>query len=37
MFQMNIRVPEDIEPGAAVLEVRVGGVPSQTGVTITVR
>jgi uncharacterized protein (TIGR03437 family) len=37
MLQINIRVPEDIEPGAVPLEVRIGGVPSQTGVTIVVR
>ena len=37
MFQINVRVPEDTEPGAAAVEVRVGGVPSQTGVSIVVR
>ena len=37
IFQINIRVPDDIEPGAVPLEVRVGGVASQSGVTIVVR
>jgi uncharacterized protein (TIGR03437 family) len=37
IFQMNIRVPEEIEAGAVPVEVRIGGIPSQTGLTIIVR
>jgi uncharacterized protein (TIGR03437 family) len=38
LFQVNARVPEQVTPGPAVLvEVEVGGVPSQPGVTLAVR
>lgn len=35
--QVNIRVPETLEPGPQAVEIQVGGIPSQRGVTIEVR
>jgi uncharacterized protein (TIGR03437 family) len=37
VFQANIRVPADIEPGSAPIEIQIGGAPTQAGVTIAVR
>jgi uncharacterized protein (TIGR03437 family) len=37
VFQLNVRVPDDVEPGAALVEVQVGNAVSQTGLTIAVR
>jgi uncharacterized protein (TIGR03437 family) len=37
MCQVNIRIPEGIEPGTQPVEIQVGGTPSQRGVTIEVR
>jgi uncharacterized protein (TIGR03437 family) len=37
VFQTNIRIPEDIEPGAAAVQIRVGTADSPPGVTISVR
>jgi uncharacterized protein (TIGR03437 family) len=37
IFQANIRIPEDVEPGLVPVEVRIGDVVTQSGVTIAVR
>jgi uncharacterized protein (TIGR03437 family) len=37
VFQVNIRLPEDIAPGVVPVEVRVGNTPSTPGITIVVR
>jgi uncharacterized protein (TIGR03437 family) len=37
VFQANIRIPEDIEPGVVALEIQVGSATIQPGVTIIVR
>jgi uncharacterized protein (TIGR03437 family) len=37
LMQINVRVPNDVAAGAAALEVSVGGVRSQDGVTLSVR
>lgn len=37
VFQANILVPEDVEPGAAALEIQAGSATSPAGVTIAVR
>jgi len=37
VFQANVRIPEDIAPGTASVELQVGGVATQQGVTIAVR
>jgi uncharacterized protein (TIGR03437 family) len=37
VFQTNIRIPEDVEAGAAAVQIRVGTAESPPGVTIAVR
>jgi uncharacterized protein (TIGR03437 family) len=37
VFQANIRIPEDIEPGAVAVEIRAGNTGSAPGITIAVR
>jgi uncharacterized protein (TIGR03437 family) len=37
VFQANIRIPEDIDPGPVAVEIKVGGVATQSGITIVVR
>jgi uncharacterized protein (TIGR03437 family) len=37
VFQANIRIPEDIQPGVVPLEIQVGDAVIQPGVTIVVR
>ena len=37
MFQVNLRVPEGVEPGNVPVEIQVGNATSQSGVTIVVR
>lgn len=37
VFQANIRIPDDIRPGTVPIEIAVGGILSQPGVTIEVR
>ena len=37
VFQANIRIPEDIDPGIVPIEIQVGGTPTQSGVTIAVK
>ena len=37
VFQANIRIPEDIDPGAVPIEVRVGDASSTPGITVAVR
>lgn len=37
VFQVNLRVPEDVGPGAAAVQIQVGGASTQSGVTIAVR
>lgn len=37
VLQVNLRVPLDIDPGTATVEVQVGGVPTQAGVTVAVK
>jgi uncharacterized protein (TIGR03437 family) len=37
VFQANLRVPEDIESGIHPIELQIGGVTTQAGVTIAVR
>ena len=34
--QVNIRIPDALEPGTQPLEIQVGGTPTQRGVTIAV-
>ena len=36
-LQVNVRIPDDVEPGTAAVEIQIGGVASQAGVTIAVR
>ena len=36
-FQANIKMPEDIAPGTLPIELQIGGISSQPGVTIEVR
>jgi uncharacterized protein (TIGR03437 family) len=35
--QVNVRIPDAVPPGAQPIEIRIGGIPTQGGVTITVR
>ena len=35
--QVNLRIPDSIDPGTQPVEIQVGGTPSQRGVTIEVR
>jgi len=35
--QVNLRIPEDIDAGTQPVEIRVGGIPSQKGVTVELR
>jgi uncharacterized protein (TIGR03437 family) len=37
VFQANIRIPEDIEPGRTPIEIQIGGVATQSSVSIVVR
>jgi uncharacterized protein (TIGR03437 family) len=37
VFQVNVRIPEDVEPGPATIQIQVGGAATQAGVTIAVR
>jgi len=37
LCQVNVRIPESIGPGTQPVEIQVGGVPSQSGVTIEVK
>jgi uncharacterized protein (TIGR03437 family) len=37
VFQTNLRVPEDVDPGVVPVELRVGEAVTQSGVTIVVR
>jgi uncharacterized protein (TIGR03437 family) len=37
VFQVNLRIPEDVEPGTVALEVQAGSAVSQPGVSIVVR
>jgi uncharacterized protein (TIGR03437 family) len=37
MCQVNIRIPEGVEPGPQSIEIQAGGAPSQRGVTVEVR
>jgi uncharacterized protein (TIGR03437 family) len=37
VFQANLRIPEDIPPGPVPVEIQVGGVATQSGVTVVVR
>ena len=37
IFQVNLRIPADLAPGTQPVEVQVGGIPTQHGVTIVVR
>lgn len=37
IFQANILIPEDIEPGSVPIQLQVGGVATQPGITIVVR
>jgi uncharacterized protein (TIGR03437 family) len=37
MFQVNIRVPDGVDPGNVPVEIQVGTAVSQSGVTIVVR
>jgi uncharacterized protein (TIGR03437 family) len=36
-FQVNVRLPQDIEPGATSIQLQVGDAATQSGVTIAVR
>jgi uncharacterized protein (TIGR03437 family) len=36
VFQANIRIPEDIAPGAVAVEIRAGNTGSGPGITIAV-
>lgn len=35
--QMNVRIPDTVNPGTQPVEIRIGGIPSQRGITIEVR
>jgi uncharacterized protein (TIGR03437 family) len=37
VFQANIHIPEETEPGAVSLQIQVGGTTTQSGVTVAVR
>jgi uncharacterized protein (TIGR03437 family) len=37
MLQVNLRIPDDTPPGTVPLEISVGGIPSQSGVTLVVQ
>jgi uncharacterized protein (TIGR03437 family) len=37
VFQANIRIPADVEAGALPLEIQIGGVATQSAVTIAVK
>jgi uncharacterized protein (TIGR03437 family) len=37
VFQINLRIPDDVEPGVALVELQVGNAVSQPAVTIVVR
>ena len=37
MCQVNLRIPADLEPGTQAVEVQVGGIATQRGITIAVR
>lgn len=36
-LQVNVRIPEDIDAGSVPIDIQVGGVASQSRVTIAVR
>jgi len=37
LFQANVRIPDDIEPGVVPIQIQVGGAATQSGVTVAVR
>jgi uncharacterized protein (TIGR03437 family) len=37
LFQANVRIPDDIEPGVVPIQIQVGGATTQSGVTVAVR
>jgi uncharacterized protein (TIGR03437 family) len=37
VFQVNLQIPEDLDPGIHPVRIEVGGVPTQPSVTIAVR
>lgn len=37
LFQINVSIPDDVEPGAVPIQIQVGGAMTQSGVTIAVR
>ena len=37
VFQVNLRIPSNVEPGIAVVELQVGNAVSQTPITIVVQ
>jgi trimeric autotransporter adhesin len=36
-FQANVRIPESVDAGAALIEIQIGGVATQSGVTVMLR
>jgi uncharacterized protein (TIGR03437 family) len=37
LFQVNVRIPEDLDPGVVPIQIQVGGTVTQSGVTIAVQ
>jgi uncharacterized protein (TIGR03437 family) len=37
VFQANVRIPDETEPGAATIQIQIGGSTTQSGVTVAVR